>query len=148
MFNICGDICGVSLNRAAHILYKSDIAQNFPNTTSIFNFHFDLKWSCQQQIHLPPVSMKCRKLFFLCVVFLQASTSAGLPTDEDCVSNRQIFHSSFYYFWIASRWIHLISLIQLILKNYHLCVVLLTLHGKLWCLFTKNNLLCFGKHYP
>ena len=45
-----------------------------------------------------------------------------------------------------SRRIHLSSWIQLILKN-SLCIVLLTFHGKLWCLFTENNLLCIGKHY-
>ena len=39
-----------------------------------------------------------------------------------------------------ARWIHLISWIQLILKNY-LCKVLLTFHGKLWRLFTENNFL-------
>ena len=56
------------------------------------------------------------------------------------------FYLSFYDFWIASKWIHLISWIQLILKNY-LCVVLLMFYAKLWHLFTENNLLCIGKHY-
>ena len=38
---------------------------------------------------------------------------------------------------------YLIIWIQLILKNY-LYVLLITFHGKLWCLFTENNLLCVG----
>ena len=93
VFNICGDICGVSLNRAVHILYKSDIGQNFPSTISILNLIPDRKLSwIEAVIHLPSVSMNCGKLFFLCVIFLQASTSDGLPTDELCVSNHQIFH--------------------------------------------------------
>ena len=93
VFNICGDICAVSLNRAVHILYKSDIGQNFPSAISILNLIPDRKLSwIEAVIHLPSVSMKCRKLFFLCVIFLQVSTSDGLPTDELCVSNHQIFH--------------------------------------------------------
>ena len=49
-------------------------------------------------------------------------------------------YSSFYDFWIVTKWIHLISWIQVILRN-HLYLVLLRFHGKLWYLFTENNLL-------
>ena len=58
-----------------------------------------------------------------------------------------VYQSRFYDFWIEAGWIHLISWIQLILKNY-LWIVLLTFHGELWHLFTENNLLFIDKDYP
>ena len=50
----------------------------------------------------------------------------------------------FYDFWIEFSWVHLISWSQLILKNY-LCIVLLTVHGKMWHLFAEK---CYWNLLP